>query len=69
MLIPGIILMCLGALLAWFGRPREQLLVVAGIIVFVIGVILIVLWALEQGDVETEFLVGAPSLLLLRKKR
>lgn len=69
MLIPGIILMVLGALLAYFGRPREQLLVVAGVIVFIIGVILIVLWALEQGDVETEFLVGAPSLLLLRKNR
>ena len=53
MLILGIILLIIGALVAYFGRPREQLIVWAGIIIFAIGVLLIILFALDVGDVNT----------------
>lgn len=53
MLILGIILLLVGAVIAYFGRPREELIVWAGVIIFLIGVVLIVIWALAAGDVDT----------------
>jgi hypothetical protein len=53
MLILGIILMLVGAAVAYFGRPREQLFVAAGVVIFLIGVVLVIVWALAAGDVNT----------------
>lgn len=53
MLVVGIILLLIGAAVVWFGRPREQLLVIAGGIIFLVGVVFIIVWALAVGDVDT----------------
>ena len=53
MLILGIILLLIGATVAYFGRPREQLLVAAGVVIFLVGVVLVIIWALDAGDVNT----------------
>jgi sulfite exporter TauE/SafE len=50
-MILGIILLLIGAAVAYFGRPREQLIVWAGVIIFLIGVVLIVL-ALLPADAD-----------------
>lgn len=53
MLILGIILLLVGACVAYFGRPHEQLFVAAGVVIFLIGVVLVIIWALSAGDVNT----------------
>lgn len=54
MLVLGIILLLIGAVTAYFGRPREQLIVYAGVIIFLIGVVVLIIWALDVGDVNTD---------------
>jgi Flp pilus assembly protein protease CpaA len=53
MIVLGIILLVIGALVAYFGRPREQLIYWAGLIIFVVGVILVILGVLDASDVKT----------------
>jgi hypothetical protein len=53
MLTLGIILLVIGGLLAYFGRPREQLLYIGGVIIFVIGVICLIAWGIDASDAET----------------
>ena len=54
MLILGIILLLIGAVVAMVGRPREELIYYAGIIIFLVGVVLIIVWALSAGGVNTD---------------
>jgi hypothetical protein len=53
MLTLGIILLVLGAVLAYVGRPREQLLVVAGVLIFAVGVVLLIVWAVSLSGADT----------------
>ncbi len=57
MLILAVLLIILGAALVYYGRPREQLFVFGGGAIFVVGIILLILWALDRGDVETDALI------------
>ena len=70
MLIAGIVLLVLGALIAYFGRPRERLMVAAGVIIFAIGCVLLLIWALGHVGDETEIdaIIGLPGLLLARRR-
>lgn len=52
MLVLGIILLVVGAVVAYLGRPREQLIYIAGIIIFAVGVILVLLAVLDISDAD-----------------
>jgi uncharacterized membrane protein len=53
MIVWGVILLLIGAVVAYFGRPREQLIFWAGVIIFVLGLALILL-AVLPSDVDLE---------------
>jgi uncharacterized membrane protein len=53
MLVLGIILLVVGAVVAYLGRPRDQLIVIAGVIIFGAGAILVLLAVLDTADVNT----------------
>ena len=68
-MILGIVLLLVGAAVAYFGRPREELIFWAGVIIFLIGVLLIVL-ALLPADTHLDAgLVGVPFLAACGKGR
>jgi energy-converting hydrogenase Eha subunit E len=50
LLLLGLILLVLGSVIAWYGRPREDLIVVAGVIIFAVGVAFVVWWAFNQAE-------------------
>jgi uncharacterized membrane protein len=62
MIVWGVILLLIGAVVAYFGRPREQLIFWAGVIIFVLGLGLI-LFAILPSDVDLEEGVLALPLL------
>jgi hypothetical protein len=56
MLVLGILLLIVGGAVAYFGRaraPRADLLYYAGIIIFLIGVVLLVIWVIDAADANT----------------
>jgi 4-amino-4-deoxy-L-arabinose transferase-like glycosyltransferase len=57
-LLLGVLLAVVGAVVIWWGRPRERFIVYAGGLAFAIGVILVVWWLItelsEETDIEEE---------------
>lgn len=62
MLVVGIVLLVLGAVVAYLGRPRDQLIVAAGVIIFAVGCVLILLELLGGRDVSVEAAGYVPLL-------
>jgi predicted membrane protein len=66
MLALAVILLILGAVVAYVGRPREQLIYIAGLLIFVAGVIVLVLWLINtSGADDAAFIL--PSALAFKK--
>lgn len=65
MLALAIILLLLGAVVAYIGRPREQLIFYAGVLVFLAGVVVLVLWLVNTSGADDAALV-LPSALALK---
>lgn len=68
MIITGVVLLILGALVAYVGRPREQLLFYAGVIIFLIGAGLVIVWAVSSADqADTSVALFGPLAWVLRR--
>lgn len=69
MLVIGIVLLVLGGVVAYYGRPREQLLFYAGVICFLIGLVFVIIWLAHTLDAETSHtvFVFGPVAWVLRK--
>jgi predicted membrane protein len=65
MLALAVILLILGAVVAYVGRPREQLIYIAGLLIFVAGVVVLVLWLINTSGADDAALV-LPSALALK---
>lgn len=62
MLVLGLILLVVGAVVAYLGRPRDQLIVAAGVIIFGVGCVFILLALLGGRDVDVEAAGYVPLL-------
>jgi hypothetical protein len=60
-IVLGVVLLIIGAALVYFGRPREQALVVVGALIAIGGAILFVIGLLDRADTNTAAL---PLLLV-----
>jgi hypothetical protein len=70
LLFLGIVLLVIGGVMAYFGRRSEHLLYIGGVIVFIVGLVIILYWALTlagDSDVDADLLIGAPALLFARR--
>lgn len=70
MLVTGIILLLIGAIIAYVGRPREPLVFYAGVIIFVIGVVFLIIWAVSVADTSSsvhDAALFAPLAWMLRR--
>ena len=50
----ALILLVLGAVVIYFGRPRERWLVYAGGVIFAVGVLLLVLWLVDRSGADLD---------------
>lgn len=50
MIVLGVVLLVVGGLLAYFGRPREKLILWAGVAIFAAGLLLLVIGLLDRAD-------------------
>ena len=69
MLVLGIILLLVGAAVAYIGRPREQLIFYAGVAIFLVGALLLIIWLAHTLSAEADHavMIFGPIAMLLRK--
>src|SRR4051812_38372409 len=70
MLVFGIILLLIGAVTIYLGRPRERWIVYAGAIIFLLGLVFIVIWLIDASGADTNSVnaaLFAPVAWILRK--